>query len=100
MEPWLEGGKFSDWEYVYKILGKPYNKNKQNKWQKKNQIGILAIMVIRNFEKFSSYLIIITISYLFVDMALFRLLGHGYPSNRDQEKIQRLPTPYDFFSGK
>jgi DNA topoisomerase-1 len=52
MEPWLEGGKFSDWEYVYKILGKPYNKKKQNKWQKKNQIGILAIMVIRNFEKF------------------------------------------------
>ena len=33
-------------------------------------------------------------------MGLFRLLGHGYPSNRDQEKIQRLPTPYDFFSGK
>jgi len=63
----------------------------------KNQ-NVLA--VISKFEKFSSFLIIIILSYLVVDMGLFRLLGHGYPSNRDQEKIQRLPTPYDFFSGK
>ena len=55
---------------------------------------------IYSFEKFSSYLIIIFVSYLLVDMVLFRFLGHGYPSNRDQENIQRLPTPYDFFSGK
>ena len=69
---------------------------KVKKYSKNEKI----LKFIRNFEKFSSYLIIIIISYLFVDMALFRLLGHGYPSNRDQEKIQRLPTPYDFFSGK
>ena len=67
---------------------------------KKHSNNKNILKFISNFEKFSSYLIIIIISYLFIDMAILRFLGHGYPSNRDQEKIQRLPTPYDFFSGK
>ena len=69
---------------------------KLKKYSKNRRVLIL----ISKFEKFSSYLIIIILSYLLVDMGLFRLLGHGYPSNRDQENSQRLPTPYDFFSGK
>jgi len=67
---------------------------------KKYSKNVKLLSFISKFEKYSSYLIIIVLSYLIVDMAIFRILGHGYPSNRDQEKIQRLPTPYDFFSGK
>ena len=49
---WLKGGLYSNWQHVYGVLGKPYNPEKGNKFQKKNQVGILAIMVMRNREKF------------------------------------------------
>jgi len=49
---WLKGGLYSNWQHVYEVLGKPYDPEKGNKFQKKNQVGILAIMVMRNREKF------------------------------------------------
>jgi len=49
---WLKGGLYSNWQHVYEVLGKPYDPEKGNKFQKKNQVGILAIMVMRNHEKF------------------------------------------------
>tara|TARA_B110000908_G_scaffold25325_1_gene29195 strand:+ start:1924 stop:2778 length:855 start_codon:yes stop_codon:yes gene_type:complete len=52
LAPWLKGGLYSNWEHVYEVLGKPYDPERGNKFQKKNQVGILAIMVMRNREKF------------------------------------------------
>ena len=52
LKNWLKGGLYSDWQHVYQVLGKPYDPEKGNKFQKKNQVGILAIMVIRNHEEF------------------------------------------------
>ena len=52
LAPWLKGGLYSNWQHVYQVLGKPYDPEKGNKFQKKNQVGILAIMVMRNREKF------------------------------------------------
>lgn len=67
---------------------------------KQNSKNKKILLFITKLEKYSACLIIIILSYLFIDMAIFRFLGHGYPSNQDHEKIQRMPTPYDFFSGK
>ena len=64
---------------------------------KENSKNKKILLFISKLEKYSACLIIIILSYLFIDMAIFRFLGHGYPSNQDHEKIQRMPTPYDFF---
>lgn len=50
LEPWTLGGAFSDWEYVYSKIGKTLKPN--DKWKKKKQIGILAILVIRRPDVF------------------------------------------------
>lgn len=57
IRPWTLSGKFADWQYVYDTL----NKNREEKglralkpksWKDKNQIGILAILVVRNSSIF------------------------------------------------
>ena len=58
------------------------------------------ISFISKFRNFSAYMMIIILSYVFIDMVVLRLLGHGYPSDHEQEYIQRIPSPYDMFSGK
>ena len=58
------------------------------------------ISFISKFRNFSSYMMIIILSYVFIDMVVLRLLGHGYPSDHEQEYIQRIPSPYDIFSGR
>ena len=58
------------------------------------------ISFISKFRNFSACIMIIVLSYVFIDMVVLRLLGHGYPSDHEQEYIQRIPSPYDMFSGK
>ena len=41
LKNWLKGGLYSDWQHVYGVLGKPYDPEKGNKFQKKNQIEFL-----------------------------------------------------------
>ena len=58
------------------------------------------ISFISRFRNFSAYMMIIILSYVFIDMVVLRLLNHGYPSDHEQEYIQRIPSPYDMFSGR
>ena len=56
--------------------------------------------MLRILEKYSAYLIVILISFVFIDMFVYKILGHGYPTSYNQEDIQRAPSPYDMFAGK
>lgn len=54
---WIIGGRFSDWDEVYRIVNADRASKKlkplsAGRWKKKNQIGILAILVIRRSELF------------------------------------------------
>lgn len=57
LTPWLSGGLFSNWSEVYRIVNedrasKGMKPLSDKKWKKKNQIGILAILVIRRPQLF------------------------------------------------
>ena len=55
---------------------------------------------INKFSIFTTYAFIIFLSYIFIDLVVFKFLGHGYTSDYKQEYIYRAPSPYDMFSGR
>lgn len=57
LSKWEVGGDYSNWDKVYSIINKDRTNNglkplKPEKWKKKNQVGIMAILVIRRSELF------------------------------------------------
>lgn len=57
LSDWVVGGRFSDWDEVYRIVNEDRATKKRKplsaaRWKKKNQIGILAILVIRRSKLF------------------------------------------------
>ena len=56
--------------------------------------------IMNKFSIFTTYAFIIFLSYIFIDLVVFKFLGHGYTSDYKQEYIYRAPSPYDMFSGR
>ena len=64
------------------------------------RIFLYSVPILKTTAKFTTgYVIPVLVTVVVLDFAL-GLLGFGYPSDYNQENIERYPTPSDSFRGK